>query len=198
VEPIRRAVELAAQPGRTVLGIAGAPGAGKSTLAARVVAAVPGAVRAPMDGFHHTTADLVARGWVAERGTPRTFDADAFVAMLAGLRAGVSVRAPDFDRAREEPVPAAIEVPTDSPLVVVEGNYLLLDSPPWDAVRGLLDECWFVEVQENVRVERLVARHVHFGRSRADATARASTGSDGDNARLVALTKHRADRLIAG
>jgi pantothenate kinase len=198
VEPICRAGELAGRPGRVLLGIAGAPGAGKSSLAARLLDAIPDAVVVPMDGFHCTTADLVARGWVAERGTPRTFDAEAFVALLRRLREGGPVRAPAFDRSREEPLPDAIEVPGDAPLVIVEGNYLLLDTPPWDAVRDLLDECWFVEVPEDVRIDRLLARHVEFGRSSVEARARVTSGSDAANARLVAATRPRADLVVAG
>jgi pantothenate kinase len=195
-EVSRRAGELAARPGRAVLGIAGAPGAGKSRLARLVAAAVRGAVVVPMDGFHRTTAELIARGWIAERGTPRTFDAPAFLELLTRLRAGVDVRAPDFDRSREEPVPDAIAVPASAPLVIVEGNYLLLDVPPWSEVARLLDEAWFVEVPEEVRLARLIDRHVEFGRSRAEATARATTGSDAANARLVAATRSRADLVL--
>lgn len=195
-DAVRRARELAAGPGRTLLGIAGAPGAGKSSLAARLAAAVDGAVVVPMDGFHRSTADLDALGWVAERGTPRTFDATAFVALLARLRAGQTLRAPAFDRGREEPVPDAITVPAGAPLVVVEGNYLLLGDPPWADVAGLLDECWFVEVAEDVRLARLIARHIEFGRAAAEATSRATTGSDAANARLVAASRSRAQRVV--
>lgn len=193
---INRARRLAARPGRSLLGIAGAPGAGKSTLAAAVAAAVPGAVVVPMDGFHLTTGALAARGMVAERGTPRTFDAQGYVALLGALRAGRQVGAPAFDRMREEPVPAAITVPVDAPLVVTEGNYLLLDAEPWAAVRTLLDEVWFVEVDEQIRLARLVERHVRFGRTRAAALERVTTGSDADNARVVAGTRSRADLIV--
>jgi pantothenate kinase len=191
-----RAAALAARPGRALLGIAGAPGAGKSTLAARLAGAVPGSVVVPMDGFHRTTAELAARGWVAQRGTPRTFDADGFVALLAALRSGETVQAPGFDRTREEPVPGAIAVPAAAPLVIVEGNYLLLEVPPWVQVKELLDEVWFVEVAEDVRRSRLLARHVEFGRNRREAQQRASTGSDADNATLVAATRVRADLVV--
>jgi pantothenate kinase len=150
-----------------------------------------------MDGFHRTTADLAAHGWVAERGTPRTFDADAFVALLRRLHAGDAVRAPNFDRSREQPVPDAIEVPVDAPIAIVEGNYLLLEAAPWDAIKALLDEVWYVEVPEDVRIERLVARHVEFGRTRGDATERATKGSDAANARLVLATRPRADLVVA-
>lgn len=178
------------------MGITGAPGAGKSGLAVTLARAVPGAVVVPMDGFHRTTADLADRGWVAERGTPRTFDADAFVAMLRRLRAGATVRAPGFDRSREEPVPDAFEVPAATPLVIVEGNYLLLDTDPWAEVGDLLDEVWFVEVPEEVRLARLVERHVRFGRTRPEATERATTGSDAANALLVAASRPRAHLVV--
>jgi pantothenate kinase len=193
---IARARDLAARPGRTLLGVAGAPGAGKSTLANALAAAVVGAIVVPMDGFHRPTADLAARGWVDERGTPRTFDGDAFVSLLRELRSGADALAPAFDRSHEEPVPDAIAVAADTRLVIVEGNYLLLDSEPWRQIRPLLDEVWFVEVSEPVRIERLVARHVEFGRSVAEAQARATRGSDAANAELVAATRSRADLVI--
>src|SRR5262249_9562846 len=107
-----------------------------------------------------------------------------------------AVAAPDFDRSREEPVPAAIAVPADAPLVIVEGNYLLLDDPPWEEVRGLLDEVWFVEAAEDERLARLIARHVQFGRSLAEAANRATSGSDAANALLVRASRHRADRVV--
>jgi pantothenate kinase len=191
-----RARRLAAGDRRALLGITGAPGAGKSSLAVALAAAVPGSVVVPMDGFHRTTAELTAHGWVAERGTPRTFDAEAYVALLRRLRAGGDVLAPSFDRSREEPVPDAITVPADASLVITEGNYLLLGEPPWSEIDGLLDEVWFLEVDEAVRLDRLIARHVAFGRSLDEARLRATTGSDADNARLVAATRLRADLIV--
>jgi pantothenate kinase len=193
---IRRAASRADRPGRALLGIAGAPGAGKSSLATTLAAAVPGSIVVPMDGFHRTTAELAARDWIAERGTPRTFDAEGYVAMLQRLRAGETLRAPAFDRSREEPVPDAIEVAAGARLVITEGNYLLLDTPPWSQIRRLLDEIWFVEAPEQVRLDRLVARHVEFGRTPADARQRVTVGSDAANARLVAATRSRADLVV--
>jgi pantothenate kinase len=195
-ELIARAAELAARPGRSLLGITGAPGAGKSTVAATIAASVPGSVVVPMDGFHRTTDELRTRGWVAERGALRTFDADGYVALLRALRSGRELRAPAFDRSREEPVPDAITVPATAPLVITEGNYLLVDADPWVQVRDLLDEIWFVEVPEEIRLARLVARHVEFGRTRDEAWQRATVGSDADNARLVAGTRARADLIV--
>jgi pantothenate kinase len=195
-ELVERARSL---PGR-LLGLAGAPGAGKSTLAAGLAAAVPGAVVVPMDGFHLTTAHLRELGKVETRGAPDTFDADGFVALLRRLRARdeATVRAPDFDRSIEEPVADAIAVPRTAPLVVVEGNYLLLDREPWSQITEVLDETWFVEVPEPVRVERLVARFLAFGWDPTVARDRVTKGSDAANARLVADTRPRADRVVAG
>ncbi|WP_375491483.1 nucleoside/nucleotide kinase family protein [uncultured Jatrophihabitans sp.] len=193
---VRRAIALAAAPGRALLGLAGAPAAGKSTLAARLAEQVTGSVVVPMDGFHLPTAVLAEHGWVGERGTPRTFDADGFVALLHELAAGRALRAPAFDRSREEPVAAAVDVPAAAPLLIVEGNYLLLDAPPWDAVRTLLDAVWFVEVDEQLRLARLIARHVSFGATPEWATKRATQGSDAANARVVSATRAHADLVV--
>jgi pantothenate kinase len=181
---------------RGLLGIVGAPGAGKSTFALALAAAVPGAVVVPMDGFHLPTSSLVPRGWVDERGTPRTFDAAGYVELLRRLRAGEDLRAPAFDRSIEEPVPDMIDVPADAPLVITEGNYLLLDGAPWSSVPDLLDEIWYVEVPDDLRLQRLIARHVEFGRTPADARQRAMHGSDAANAALVTASRPRADLVV--
>lgn len=174
-----------------MVGIAGAPGAGKSTLAARL-AEPTGAVIVPMDGFHLSNETLTAQGRLDRKGEPASFDRAGFVTLLRRIRAGEPVRAPAFDRSRECTVPDSIEVPSDRP-VIVEGNYLLY----WPEVAEVLDEVWFVSVPEDVRIDRLVARHVRYGRTEADARTRARAGSDGDNARLVEATRDRATLVIA-
>lgn len=199
-DAITRARELAAGGGRVLLGIAGAPGAGKSTLAAAVADAVgPAAVDVPMDGFHLAQAELERLGRADRKGAPDTFDADGFVALLRRMRdqrpGDALVYAPAFDRTLEEPVAGAIPVAADVPLVVVEGNYLLVPDGAWAGVRPLLDECWFVEVDDALRLDRLTARHAAHGKAPSAAYAWAR-GPDERNARLVAATRDRADAVV--
>ena len=186
---------------RRLLGIAGAPGSGKSTLAAALAAALGPdlAIVVPMDGFHLAQAELERLGRASRKGAPDTFDAAGFVALLARLREAAEpvTYAPLFRREIEEPIAGAIPVPREVPLVIVEGNYLLVDDGPWAAVRGLLDECWYVEVDEAERMDRLVARHREFGRTAEDARAFAA-GSDQANADVIVATRGRADVVVAG
>ena len=193
-----RAADLAGRGRRCILGITGAPGAGKSTLAATVVEGLgERAVDVPMDGFHLAGAELVRLGRADRKGAPDTFDAAGFVALLRRLRApdeGV-VYAPAFDRHLEQPIAGAIPVHPGTPLVVVEGNYLLDTDGVWAQVAPLLDECWYVESDETVRLHRLVARHIEHGRTPAAARDWA-LGPDQRNAELIAATRPRADLVV--
>ncbi|MEX0168475.1 nucleoside/nucleotide kinase family protein [Streptomyces sp. LMG1-1-1.1] len=196
---VARARALAEPGGRRVLGLAGAPGAGKSTLAARLVARLDGiAVLVPMDGFHLARAELERLGRAGRKGAPDTFDVAGYTALLARLRTpvpGTTVYAPAFDRTLEEPVAGSIAVAADVPLVVTEGNYLLYDEGPWAAVLPLLDEAWYLELDAVRRVQRLVERHVRFGKDRARAE-RWVHDSDEANARLVARGRGRAHLVV--
>lgn len=184
---------------RVMVGIAGAPAAGKSTLAARIVDALqPDAVLVPMDGFHLTDDELRRLGLHARKGAPETFDAWGYVALLRRLRAVDEpvVYAPEFNRHLEMAEAGAIPVPATTPVVVTEGNYLLLDAAPWTSIRNILDEVWFLEVDDDTRVERLVRRHVAFGREQAVAEARAADGVDRENADAIVAGRRLADLII--
>ena len=193
-ELLARALQLIAGGRRAVLGIAGPPGGGKSTLAAMVVAALGDrAVLVPMDGFHLAQPELVRLGRRDRMGAPDTFDAAGYAALLSRLRAEGDevVYAPEFRREIEEPIAGAIAVPPDVPLVVTEGNYLLL----WDAVRPLLDEAWYVEMDEDTRLQWLIQRHIDFGKE-PDAARAWVMRSDQANAAVVAATRERADVVV--
>jgi pantothenate kinase len=189
-ELVARAEQLGAWGGRRLLGITGPPGAGKSTLAT-VLAGALNAPVVPMDGFHLADAELRRLGRLERKGAPDTFDAAGYLALLRELRTGAALRAPDFDRDREETVPDVIDVPRTATLVITEGNYLLLDEQPWRRLRGVLDEVWYID--DPRRVEWLVERHISHGWEQAAAQARATVGSDAANARLIAASRHRAD-----
>ncbi|MDR7280848.1 pantothenate kinase [Catenuloplanes atrovinosus] len=198
---VDRARRLAGGEQRRVLGIAGPPGAGKSTVAGRLATALTGAGVAvtvvPMDGFHLADAELHRLGRHARKGAPDTFDGAGFVALLRRIRRETDgvVYAPIFRREIEEPVAGAIPVPPETRLVITEGNYLLVPDGVWGDVRGLLDEAWYLDLDEPERLRRLVARHMAFGRDEATARERA-LGSDQANAELIATTKGRADLIV--
>ncbi len=187
------------EPGhRRVLGIVGCPGAGKSTLAT-AVAAMAGAVVVTMDGFHLADVELRRRGILQRKGAPETFDGWGYAALLGRLRRppadGEIVMAPGFERDLEQPLAGAIPVPPEATTIVTEGNYLLLDTPEWRAARSALDAVWFVRADEDLRVSRLVARHVRFGK--APEAARVWVENvDQPNARLVEAGATRADVVL--
>lgn len=184
--------------GRVVVGITGAPGSGKSTLAATLASRVgESCVVVPMDGFHLTDTELRRLGLSDRKGAPETFDVRGFVHALDRVRREVDaiVYLPEFDRDAEQSVAGAIAVRPAHCVVLVEGNYLLLDEPGWQEARSLLDEVWFLEGDEDVRVRRLVERHVRHGRA-PDAAQEWVMRSDQANAALVAATRTEADAIV--
>ncbi|WP_422748693.1 nucleoside/nucleotide kinase family protein [Mycobacterium sp. WMMD1722] len=181
--------------GRQMVGLAGPPGVGKSTLASLLVERLGAdASYVPMDGFHLATAQLERLGRRGRKGAPDTFDVGGYVAALTRIAAGFrthDVYVPGFDRAIEEPVAAALVVPADAPVVVTEGNYLAL----WEEVRLRLDRIYYLDVDPQVRQTRLVARHRQGGRGEDDAM-RWAREVDGANAERIAATRDRCDRVF--
>jgi pantothenate kinase len=190
-----RARELIQRSGRALLGLVGPPGAGKSTLAAALQAEFAKVAQVvPMDGFHLANVELERLGRGDRKGAPDTFDAHGYVSLLRRLLAQGDdeiVYAPEFRREIEEPIANAIPVFARTQLVITEGNYLLLDEGPWLQVRDILDEIWYVDVPDALRVDRLTQRHQQFGRSSEDAAAWVAN-TDEPNARLIEASRARA------
>lgn len=182
---------------RVVLGIAGPPGGGKSTLADALVELVDPerrrAVRVPMDGFHLADAELDRTGLRDRKGAPETFDAHGYLALLRRLaNESATVYAPAFDREIEQPIAGSIPVLPEARLVVTEGNYLLDDEHPWSVVRTLLTEVWFCDVGPGTRRARLVARHVMHGKSADAARAWVERVDEPNAARVRSGRRHAA------
>ncbi|MGB7757966.1 MAG: nucleoside/nucleotide kinase family protein [Salinisphaera sp.] len=191
---------LAGGPERRLLGLVGAPASGKSTLAVALAAALGSrATSVPMDGFHLSQHQLEILGRSARKGAPDTFDGDGYRALLARIRAAAGsneiVYAPGFYREIEEPIAASLAVAPDTPLIITEGNYLLLEDTPWPAVADQLDAIWYLDVETARREDWLVARHMRFGRSEPEARAWMAA-TDRPNAERIVASAHRADRVL--
>lgn len=182
-------------PGRFMVAIAGPPASGKTTLAADLARALGhGARVVPMDGFHFDDAVLTARGHQSRKGAPHTFDVAGFNHCLTRIRAGEEVAIPVFDRSLELARAAADVVGSEDRIILVEGNYLLLNSAPWSDLRALFDFRILVTASEALLTRRLVARWEHYGRR--DAAAWIET-NDLPNARSVLTESDGADLVIA-
>ena len=193
-----RARALMASGQRVVLGIVGPPGVGKSTLAQALVREIgERAAYLPMDGFHLPQARLRALGTRDRMGAPETFDAGAYATLVEAVVAspGMSLTAPGFDRTVEEPVPDGVRIGAAALLVVTEGNYLLLPGDDWERARARMAAVWQLRLAEEVRRERLLARHIAFGKSPAQALEW-MTRVDEPNARLVQSYAARADHIV--
>lgn len=194
---------------RTVLGVTGPPGSGKSTFARAMTRqlnttadghsrSIPVAAYLPMDGFHLADVQLDRLGLLGVKGAPASFDADGYVNLLerVGRTTDRTVYAPDFGRELEQPVAASIAIEPSVRLVVTEGNYLLVEEEPWNRIMPMLVECWYLEVPHEVCRCRLVARHRRFGKSGPDARNWVDR-SDMSNAQLVVGTRYRADLIVS-
>jgi pantothenate kinase len=183
---------------RIIVGVVGEPGSGKSTVAHAVIEqlGVP-AIAVPMDGFHLANRELQRLGRADRKGAIDTFDAHGFVHLVHRLRAQAEsvVYAPDYVRDIEEAVAGAIAVPSEVPVIIVEGNYLLAPGDPWNQLRELVDEMWYLDTPQDVRIERLIKRHIQFGKSPEQARAWA-LGPDETNADLIRATRGFADQTV--
>ena len=183
---------------RTLIGVAGAPGAGKTTLAVALAAALGGfpfAAHVPMDGYHLADVELARLGLTDRKGAAETFDPGGYAVLLERIGAGEQVWAPGFERVLEQPIAQAVPVVAQTRVVVSEGNYLLLPDPRWRRVRAAFDEVWCVRTADSERVRRLIARHVEFGKSPEAARAWVLR-TDEANAAVVSPSAHDADLLI--
>ena len=184
---------------RKILGIAAAPGAGKSTLAAALKEALGERVLVvPMDGYHLANSELKRLGRAQRKGAADTFDADGYANLIERIRKphpNEVVYAPDFRRELEEGIAGAIPVHADIALVITEGNYLLRQESAWQRARAAMDDVWYFDVDDAIRRQRLLARHMRFGRSEADARAWMAQ-SDEPNAVQIAQTRVFADWVL--
>ena len=200
-EILQRAQALLASGQRKILGIAASPGAGKSTLAENLLKALGAQAQVvPMDGYHLSNSELKRLGRAGRKGAPDTFDAAGYVNLLRRIQTqqpGETVYAPEYRREFEEGIAGAIAIETDTPLIITEGNYLLLDEGAWGLVRTVLDETWFLDIDSALRQQRLLERHMRFGRSREDALEWIAV-TDEPNAQRIERSRHRADWIIQG
>ena len=198
--PYRRRIDqLFGRGHRVILGLVGAPGSGKSSLAAALHALYPSESQVvPMDGFHLANVELARLNLRHCKGAPQTFDSGGYVELLTRLRKqklGEVIYAPEFRRDLEEPIAGAIPVLCETRLIIAEGNYLLLSDGRWSEIASLLDESWYVDIEQSVRIERLTKRHEQFGKPHAEALQWIEQ-TDEPNARLIESTRARATLIF--
>ena len=196
---LERASLLQESSTRYILGIVGKPGVGKSTFTDFLREHLSQELFAilPMDGFHMSNEELLELGRRDRKGAPDTFDVRNFTQTLAAIKVsdGADIKFPVFKREIEASIPDAGLIPAQAKLVIVEGNYLLHDQSGWEQVGSFLDEAWYLHVDDELRMQRLIARHIAFGKSPEDAKDW-SEGTDEANARVIDKSESKADFVV--
>ncbi|QNN23041.1 nucleoside/nucleotide kinase family protein [Planctomycetales bacterium ZRK34] len=180
---------------RYMVGIAGPPGSGKTTMA-QMMAHATGGVVVELDGFHRSNRELTMAGQISRKGAPDSFNVEGFVDLLRELRAGEAVRAPIYSRVLHEPIEQMVPIHYEDRLIFVEGNYLLLGDGAWADICTLLDEAWYLDVSMQLCMQRVAARHQRGGCTAVQAQRKIQQ-NDQPNAMLIMSTKQRADRVLS-
>lgn len=192
-------VECANASKRTIIGIIGKPGGGKSTLSKYLLKGMdPKLVSVvPMDGFHLSNKVLKELGRSDRKGAQDTFDVQGFTTLIERIKMDSAdpIYYPIFDRSIEESIAAQGVVYPSTRVVIVEGNYLMHDKDGWQEISPLLDQSWYAFLDEDIRISRLISRHIAFGKDPESAKAWAK-GSDQVNAELIEMGVERCDFLI--
>lgn len=185
-------------PYRRLVAVTGPPASGKSTLAAALAARLTtqgeAAEVVPMDGFHLDDRLLQIDGTQNRKGAPNTFDAHGFVRLIQALQAPEPVIFPVFDRTREIAIAGAGRVPAKCRTVIVEGNYLLLKTPPWNSLHDLWTFSIALHPPIDLLIERLKGRWDEHGKADAQAWI---DGNDVPNIKTVLSTSATADVILS-
>lgn len=184
---------------RTMIGIVGKPGAGKSTVVTEIQKqfSTEEVAIIPMDGYHLSNEELIKLGRRERKGAPDTFDVEGFISLITRVRNEIDKdhTFPIFHREIEASKADEGIVLRNTKVIVIEGNYLFSEEHNWSEVFPLLDQSWFIEIDDEIRMQRLITRHIKYGKTPQEAEEW-SRGSDEENAKFIAKTASRAERII--